>query len=173
MENIERLLLEEPCVTKFVKEEWDLPQIDFSLWKEGFRSKAEKYYNKVVSYLDSSYVEDSFTDHNSRRDWRKEMYAKHDWFHDFYSKHPFRNNRINVVMESARMLRLDYIGENRDELMNLIEQITRTMIDGEYYTLMTIDQKQDYVSDLKEGLNDILEFLGNQSELILKKRIII
>jgi hypothetical protein len=41
------------------------------------------------------------------------MNSKYPWFLDFYSKNPFRNNSVNVVINSAGLLVLDYVGEKR------------------------------------------------------------
>jgi len=168
MEDITRTLLQEPHVTRFIREEWESPEIDFSMWFVSDREVARKYAGKLTDYLNFPYVEDDFKDHQARRDWRKQMAIKHHWFHDFYSKNPFRNNRINVAIESAKVLRFGYYGTNNYDLQSLIVGIEGFRTDGTYHNLAQND-KREIVYGLKANILILLTFLGEQSPQLVGK----
>ena len=169
MDDIEGILLAEPHVTGFVREDCRTPEIDFSMWYSRDRESARKYTGKLIDYLNSPYVEDDFDDHNVRRDWRKQMAKKYPWFHGFYSKNPFRNNRINIAIESVRTLRLGYLGTNKNDLKRLIGGIEEYRTDDSYHHLPN-DDKRELVYGLKVNVLLFLAFLGDQSPRVAGKQ---
>jgi hypothetical protein len=162
MGDIEAIFLQEPHVTRFVREDCRTPPIDFSMWYSRDRESARKYTGTLIDYLNSPYVEDDFPDHDTRREWRKQMAKKHPWFHGFYSKNPFRNNRIAVVIESTRALRLGYLGTNKNDLKSLICGIEEHRTDDSYHHLPQ-DDKREMVYGLKVNVLLLLTFLGYQT----------
>jgi hypothetical protein len=162
---IERALFLEPHVTGFFIEDWPIPAVDLSLWFIRGRNASRRYLSSLANYLNSGYVEDDFTDHEERREWRSQMQKKYPEFHDFYSRNPLRNNRINIAVESARMLNRDYVGTDKGGVLTLSEQIAGFKT-GEDYHQLPLEDKKSHVFGLKMSIFYFLGFLSEQRSLL-------
>ena len=77
MESIEEILSADPHVIEVIPgEEWDFPEIDYSLF-----DPEAKLVQRSIEYLQealsSHYILDDFTDHWERRGWKQQMIIAH------------------------------------------------------------------------------------------------
>ncbi|MDP2750859.1 MAG: hypothetical protein Q8O89_08570 [Nanoarchaeota archaeon] len=168
LSEIEKILLEDPHVVSiYPSEKWDVPKIDYSLFKEKDREQIECNINSLTKYLNCSYVvDDFFENHDKRRTWRNQLRKKYSGFEGYYSS----NNALKianwgaVLMSAYENIERAYIGSNKDELFAFTDAICQQVtIYHEKWHLKSSEQQVEYAKQTKQAVYDALVFLSEQT----------
>lgn len=158
---IERILLEDPHITAIHKDEWDIPEIDYSNWAMGDSKYAQGSSDILKRYLGMPYIEDDFDNHELRREWRTELEHKYSWFKDYYEANSIRSAKLGAVSITLEALEDDYIyiGNNPEEFYKAIKQareLCKTIKKQDSTTPDRIKQ----IKELKKSVYNVLEVLA-------------
>ena len=163
---IEDLLLQEEHIVEIIPaESWNLPEINYSVFKD--RSSAKFYSDLMERFIFCSYIVDDFTDHeHKRKPWLHDMYARHGRkVYDYLTLENAlkRGNFVHIangftpVIDS---LEEDYEGPEKDRMHLLSAMLRKQRLSLSIYDSMHSDSKIFYVHRLKSSVFTVLKFLS-------------
>lgn len=165
---IEDLLLQEKHIVEIIPaESWDIPEIDYSVFKD--ESSAKFYSDLMERFLYCRYVVDDFTDHqNERKPWLHDVYARYG--REVYDYLTLENalKRGNFAQISKGYpslidsLEEDYEGPEKDRMRLLSAMLRKQGLSLSIYDSMHSDSKISYVHRLKSSVFTVLKFLSQE-----------
>ena len=144
---IEERLKADPHVRIIPGEEWDFPEIDYSVFKEEEQGRARKAVSHLQEYLSMRYVIEEFDTHADRRRWRntfcmsiagqydtpEEAMAARDCANLHFNKNALKRNAIGFLFTSIFLIKKAYVPESEhdkeefERLVGEVEQVQKRM----------------------------------------------
>lgn len=159
---IEEILKQDPHIKAIhPAEEWDIPEIDYSLFKKENREIQREAIKRLKDYLNGPYIVDDFADHGQRRDWKGQLKETYTGFYDYYKNNAIKINSVHAVRSAMNILRDDYKDENPQEFQMLTEKvINMTFINFEQYDSKSNQEKIEFAKQVKAEVYKVLKFLS-------------
>jgi hypothetical protein len=164
-ESIEQILAKEPHITRIESpEQWQFPNIDYSLWASAKRKNVKECIEIFQDFLRGPYIVDDFeSSHNERRQWRSDMSQKYVWFHDYYNTNALRGGDHWIRYLLLRDIVLEgYCGKQK-KLKQYIQHVRDCI--PEKYDSKSSEEKVRFVKEYKQRLYGVLQFISEDKTL--------
>ena len=167
-EDLEAILRQDPHVVEIhPAEEWDMPKIDYPLFKVEEREFIGEVIDRLGIFLNGPYIVDDFGNHSERREWAKQLESKYDGFYDYYRSNALKlNSTVQVIQSVMNHLEQYYTGRNSEKFQRATEDVRKAAwIHSSDYDLKSVQEKIEFVKQVKGKVYEVLKSLsvqGNQ-----------
>ena len=162
---IERILQnDQHIVAIHPAEEWKIPTISYSRFKQEKKASVEDKVKQIVDFLNCPYIEDDFgSDHPARRKWECELEAKYDWFKAYMARNALSNTKLATLRNCFTLLELDYIAPDINEFKAIMGKSDVLCMDYRATCeSKPTKEKIDYVKNVKQAVYQVLLFLSSK-----------
>jgi hypothetical protein len=176
--SIEELLRNDPNIILVEQtEEWEIPEVDYTLFDEEEIEYVKGAIGNVMNILSRDYVIDIFVCHNYRREWLHDFKDKHGISTDQYEQIHQSALRINIIgslFNTLRLIKESYTGSNPDKINELVNDVLDRQhiinvlgFNESGYSERVLDQlepmeKYHYAKDLKQKSFKFLQAISVQ-----------
>lgn len=106
----------------------------------------------VAEYLEYPRIFDNFKNHEDRRNFTEKLGKDNMEAYNFYNRNKLRRNKISIVLQSARVLKLDGL-LNEKELKSL-DDFYQTVKE---YNNFSIEEKNSFVDNISRFCRDFID----------------
>lgn len=161
------ILLADPHIVRIEPgEDMELPEIDYSIFHEGDRLKAEARLKTIMWALSCPYIIDNFEDHYDRTIWKTNLSIISRELDEYLNANSLRRNSLGsgIIASMSKLAEL-YKAKNPDDAAAIFGDFfaIRDKIKAADYDHLSTDKKLPLVKELKQVVFATLKLLAAKS----------